>query len=79
MADRVAEIKEKWKNELRSVCAFCMENCVNHWRRKYDCPQDKPRDDHAEDGELYASAGSDIKTLLEYIDFLEDELTNNKK
>jgi hypothetical protein len=77
--DLEAEIKDiefRWKDNLHAVCEDCMYTCIRHQDRNVGCQFEEEERKHPKryDGELYATAGKDIKTLLDIIKELKKKL-----
>lgn len=67
---KLEEIKDRWKDNLKSVCSDCMYTAIRHQDRNVGCQYEDEERNHPDryDGELYAEAGADIKFLLEFIE-----------
>lgn len=69
--EKLKEIKDRWKDSLKSVCVSCLSSAL--WRHDlesscYDEEKMYNHLDYKNDSELYAGAGTDIKFLLEFIE-----------
>lgn len=68
----VDEIREKWIDTKIDVCKNCMTDAIGYWERHGHswCCGDRINLPDKYDGDVYASAGIDIQTLLGVIDKL---------